>query len=117
MGGTFKGDIGLYRGYVGSYALWGLGPPQPLPSPSCVVRRDPYKVPSIDIWEFPSITVQIGGNLYRAPYYNRNLNIGPRTDSNLGQSPYGSYIYHLGLEYYNPYYRDPQNAAPMLWKP
>ena len=28
-----------------------------------------------------------GGNLYRAPYYNRNLNIGPRIDSNLGQSP------------------------------
>ena len=31
---------------------------------------------------------QNGGNLYRAPYYNRNLNIGPRIDSNLGQSPY-----------------------------
>ena len=30
---------------------------------------------------------QNGGNLYRAPYYNRNLNIGPRIDSNLGQSP------------------------------
>ena len=24
---------------------------------------------------------QNGGNLYRAPYYNRNLNIGPRIDS------------------------------------
>ena len=31
---------------------------------------------------------QNGGNLYRAPYYNRNLNIGPRIDSNLGQSPH-----------------------------
>ena len=31
---------------------------------------------------------QNGGNLYRAPYYNRNLNIGPRIDNNLGQSPY-----------------------------
>ena len=31
---------------------------------------------------------QNGGNVYRAPYYNRNLNIGPRIDSNLGQSPY-----------------------------
>ena len=31
---------------------------------------------------------QNGGNLYRDPYYNRNLNIGPRIDSNLGQSPY-----------------------------
>ena len=30
---------------------------------------------------------QNGGNLYRAPYYNRNPNIGPRIDSNLGQSP------------------------------
>ena len=29
---------------------------------------------------------QNGGNLYRAPYYNRNLNIGPRINSNLGQS-------------------------------
>ena len=31
---------------------------------------------------------QNGGNLYRAPYYKRNLNIGPRIDSNLGQSPF-----------------------------
>ena len=31
---------------------------------------------------------QNGGNLYRAPYYNRNLNIGPRIDSSLGQSPH-----------------------------
>ena len=31
---------------------------------------------------------QNGGNVYRAPYYSRNLNIGPRIDSNLGQSPY-----------------------------
>ena len=30
---------------------------------------------------------QNGGNLYRDPYYNRNPNIGPRIDSNLGQSP------------------------------
>ena len=29
---------------------------------------------------------QNGGNLYRAPYYNRNPSIG--IDSNLGQSPY-----------------------------
>ena len=33
-----------------------------------------------------------GGNVYRDPYYNWNLNIGPRIDSNLGQSPY-RYIY------------------------
>ena len=31
---------------------------------------------------------QYEGNLYRTPYYNRNLNIGPRINSNLGQSPH-----------------------------
>ena len=31
---------------------------------------------------------QNGGNVHRAPYYNRNPNIGPRIDSNLGQSPH-----------------------------
>ena len=31
---------------------------------------------------------QNGGNLYRAPYDNRDLNLGPRIDSNLGPSPY-----------------------------
>ena len=30
---------------------------------------------------------QNGGNVYKAPYYSRNLHIGPRIDSNLGQSP------------------------------
>ena len=34
---------------------------------------------------------QNGGNVYRAPYYNRNPNIGPRIDSNLRQSPYGGF--------------------------
>ena len=29
---------------------------------------------------------QNGGNLYRAPYYNGNPNIGPRTIGNLDQS-------------------------------
>ena len=37
---------------------------------------------------------QNGGNLYRARYYNRNLIIGHRIDSNLKQSPY-IYIYIL----------------------
>ena len=32
---------------------------------------------------------QNGGNLYRAPYYNGNPNIGPRIIGNLDQSPYG----------------------------
>ena len=31
---------------------------------------------------------QNGGNLYRAPYYNGNPNMGPLIDSNLDQSPY-----------------------------
>ena len=31
---------------------------------------------------------QNGGNVYRAPYYNRNLNVGPRIIGNLDQSPY-----------------------------
>ena len=41
---------------------------------------------------------QNGGNLYRAPYYDRNPNIGPRIDSNLGQSPTSSFsvIFFLG---------------------
>ena len=31
---------------------------------------------------------QNGGNLYRAPYYNGNPNIGPRIIGNLDHSPY-----------------------------
>ena len=31
---------------------------------------------------------QNGGNLYRDPYYNRNLNIGPRIIGNLDQYPH-----------------------------
>ena len=33
---------------------------------------------------------QNGGNLYRAPYYNGNPNIGPRIIGNLDQYPYTS---------------------------
>ena len=36
---------------------------------------------------------QNGGNLYRAPYYNGNPNIGPRIMGNLDQYPY-----HFGYE-------------------
>ena len=32
---------------------------------------------------------QNGGNLYRAPYYNGNPNIGPRIIGNLDQYPHG----------------------------
>ena len=32
---------------------------------------------------------QNGGNVYRAPYYNGNPNIGPRIIGNLDQSPHG----------------------------
>ena len=35
---------------------------------------------------------QNGGNLYRAPYYNGNPNIGPRIIGNLDQSPNVSYL-------------------------
>ena len=31
---------------------------------------------------------QNGGDVYRAPYYNRNPNIGPRIFRNLDQYPY-----------------------------
>ena len=31
---------------------------------------------------------QKGGNSYKAPYYNSNLHIGPRIDSNLRQAPH-----------------------------
>ena len=39
---------------------------------------------------------QNGGNLYRAPYYNGNPNIGPRIIGNLDQSPYGSGYIRIG---------------------
>ena len=35
---------------------------------------------------------QNGGNLYRAPYYNGNPNIGPRIIGNLDQYPCRNYI-------------------------
>ena len=35
---------------------------------------------------------QNGGNLYRAPYYNGNPNIGPRIIGNLDQSPYDYWV-------------------------
>ena len=35
---------------------------------------------------------QNGGNLYRAPYYNGNPNIGPRIIGNLDQYPYCSNV-------------------------
>ena len=40
----------------------------------------------------PNYYSQNGGNLYRAPYYNGNPNIGPRIIENLDQSLY-IYIY------------------------
>ena len=35
---------------------------------------------------------QNGGNVYRAPYYNGNPNIGPRIIRNLNQTPHGSAV-------------------------
>ena len=40
---------------------------------------------------------QNGGNLYRAPYYNGNPNIGPRIIGNLDQSPHGYMIPNSGI--------------------
>ena len=37
---------------------------------------------------------QNGGNLYRAPYYNGNPNIGPRIIGNLDQYPYAWRLQH-----------------------
>ena len=35
---------------------------------------------------------QNGGNLYRAPYYNRNPNIGLGVIRNLDQYPHGAFV-------------------------
>ena len=40
---------------------------------------------------------QNGGNLYRAPYYNGNPNIGPRIIGNLEQYPYRGYRVYIGV--------------------
>ena len=37
---------------------------------------------------FPKLLFPKGGNLYRAPYYTGNPNIGPRIIGNLDQYPY-----------------------------
>ena len=51
-----------------------------------------------DVEVSPNYCSQNGGNLYRAPYYNRNPYIGPRIDSNVGQSPCRSLVQQgLGL--------------------
>ena len=39
---------------------------------------------------------QNGGNLYRAPYYNGNPNIGPRIIGNLDQTHIGPFLKPLG---------------------
>ena len=49
-----------------------------------------------------SLNYQNGGNLNRAPYYNGNLNIGPRIIGNLDQSLY-IYIYIYIQEYIGVY--------------
>ena len=56
---------------------------------------EPYMVVSLKYCS------QNGGNLYRAPYYNGNPNIGPRIIGNLDQSPYNSTT------------RDPLHARPL----
>ena len=57
---------------------------------------------------FLNFCFQNGGNLYRTPYYSRNLNIGPRIDSNLGQSPSNNYKFRT--------MRRPAMKASSNWK-
>ena len=46
---------------------------------------------------FPNYCSQNGGNLYRAPYYNGNPNIGPRIRGNLDQYPNHCKHFSTGL--------------------
>ena len=47
---------------------------------------------------FPKLLFPKWGQFeYRAPYYNRNLNIGPRINSNLGQSPNVGFIAFMNI--------------------
>ena len=52
---------------------------------------------------------QNGGNLYRAPYYNGNPNIGPRIIRNLDQYPHGGKANPWQL--YERYSLKPRNPA------
>ena len=52
---------------------------------------------------------QNGENSYEAPYCNRNLNIGPRVDSNLGHSPYNPCTYFLI------HYSPPVSLRSIVW--
>ena len=42
---------------------------------------------------------QNGGNLYRAPYYNGNPNVGPRIIGNVDQYPYICYVTTARISY------------------
>ena len=73
MGFTgFAGFIGL-TGFRGT--IWFMG----LAVSLCLLHRE------VSL----NYCSQNGGNLYRAPNYNGNLNIGPRIIGNLDQSPIG----------------------------
>ena len=53
----------------------------------CDASRTPDCRLPVDVEVSLNYCSQNGGNLYRAPYYNGNLNIGPRIIGNLDQSP------------------------------
>ena len=62
---------------------------------------------------------QNGGNLFRAPYYNGNPNIGPRIIGNLDKSPY-AYLAQPGKFEGSGFYPQPkrhQKRAPHFQTP
>ena len=75
-------------------------------APSAGCGNDPDTIieqPGLGVREYREMVVSLdycsqnGGNLCRAPYYNGNPNIGPRTIGNLDQSPY----VHCSLNFLN----------------
>ena len=72
---------------------------------------------SLDFWDMVvslNYRSQNGGNSYRAPYYNRNLNIGPRIIRNLEQSPYAIQNNSVRMTVQKQYPFTPQNPKPTL---
>ena len=60
---------------------------------------------------------QNGGNVYRAPYYNGNPNIGPRIIGNLDQYPYMGYMGIMEKENGNYYILSMSKCPQMLCGP
>ena len=75
--------LGTLRGIMGLLRLLTLPTKKSAPVKTTALRKL-----SVCGGGYSEVSPQNGGNLYRAPYYNRNPNIGPRINSNLGQSPF-----------------------------